>query len=85
MAWDADRVQVRSSSPAVGPTKVCHSPLAAPKTPTQGPHARVQARAEKSELLRAGLQALVSPSDAQLQALLGNLTSIKPGRPKKSG
>jgi hypothetical protein len=39
---------------------------------------------KKSELLRAGLQALASLSDTQLQALLGKLTTIKAGRPKKA-
>ncbi len=38
---------------------------------------------KKSELLRAGLQALAALSDTQLQALLGKLTAIKAGRPKK--
>jgi len=38
---------------------------------------------KKSELLRAGLQALVAMSDAQLQAALEALTPLKPGRPKK--
>jgi hypothetical protein len=39
---------------------------------------------KKSELLRAGLQALASLSDTQLQAVLGKLTAIKAGRPKKA-
>jgi hypothetical protein len=39
---------------------------------------------KKSELLRAGLQALASLGDAQLQAVLGKLTPIKAGRPKKA-
>lgn len=40
---------------------------------------------KKSELLRAGLQALAALSPAQLQAQLGRLTAIKAGRPKKAG
>jgi hypothetical protein len=40
---------------------------------------------KKSELLRAGLQALASFSDKQLQATLGALLPIKAGRPKKNG
>lgn len=40
--------------------------------------------AKKSELLRAGLQALVNLSDAKLKALLDGLEPLKPGRPKKS-
>jgi hypothetical protein len=40
---------------------------------------------KKSELLRAGLQALAAASDAQLQALLVALPQLKAGRPKKHG
>lgn len=40
--------------------------------------------AKKSELLRAGLQALVNLSDAKLKVLLDGLVPLKPGRPKKS-
>lgn len=40
---------------------------------------------KKSELLRAGLQALATFSDKQLQAALGALLPIKAGRPKKNG
>ncbi len=39
---------------------------------------------KKSELLRAGLQALAAMDDAHLQALLAQLPALKPGRPKKS-
>lgn len=39
---------------------------------------------KKSELLRAGLQALAGMSAAQLQAQLGKLVTIKAGRPKKA-
>lgn len=39
--------------------------------------------AKKSELLRAGLQALIALSDAQLKAALEGLVPLKPGRPKK--
>lgn len=38
--------------------------------------------AKKSELLRAGLQALVALPDAQLKAALERLLPLKPGRPK---
>jgi hypothetical protein len=38
---------------------------------------------KKSELLRAGLQALVAQTDAQLHAGLERLAPLKPGRPKK--
>lgn len=38
---------------------------------------------KKSELLRAGLQALAALDDAQLQAALEQLVPIKTGRPKK--
>jgi len=38
---------------------------------------------KKSELLCAGLQALAALDDARLQAALGSLISLKPGRPKK--
>lgn len=40
---------------------------------------------KKSELLRAGLHALNELSDARLAAVIGRLTSIKAGRPKKNG
>ena len=40
--------------------------------------------AKKGELLRAGLQALASLSDVQLQAALARVTPLKPGRPKKA-
>ena len=39
--------------------------------------------AKKSELVRAGLQALAALPDATLQALLGQLTPVKTGRPRK--
>ncbi|MDC8771098.1 hypothetical protein [Roseateles albus] len=39
---------------------------------------------KKSELLRAGLQALMALTDKQLAAILTALTPIKTGRPKKS-
>ena len=39
---------------------------------------------KKSELLRAGLQALAALSAGQLQAQLGKLATIKAGRPKKA-
>lgn len=38
---------------------------------------------KKSELLRAGLQALAGLNDASLQAALNALAPLKPGRPKK--
>jgi hypothetical protein len=38
---------------------------------------------KKSELLRAGLQALVRLDDAALQAQLAALPALKPGRPKQ--
>ena len=38
---------------------------------------------KKSELLRAGLQALAGLNDAALQAVLNALAPLKPGRPKK--
>jgi len=41
--------------------------------------------AKKGELLRAGLQALSALSEADLQAALERVTSLKPGRPKKAG
>ncbi len=41
--------------------------------------------AKKSELLRAGLQALAAMDDSRLQALLAQLPALKAGRPKKSG
>ena len=40
---------------------------------------------KKSELLRAGLQALAALSPAALQKALGRLTPLKAGRPKKNG
>lgn len=40
--------------------------------------------AKKSELLRAGLHALVALDDARLRAALDALAPLKPGRPKKS-
>ena len=40
--------------------------------------------AKKSELLRAGLQALAALSDAKLKSVLDGLTPLKAGRPKKS-
>jgi len=40
---------------------------------------------KKSELLRAGLQALATLSDAQLQAMLDKLPALKAGRPRKAG
>jgi len=40
---------------------------------------------KKSELLRAGLQALAALDDAQLTSLLKGLPLLKPGRPKKAG
>jgi len=39
---------------------------------------------KKSELLRAGLQALSALEDRALQAMLDKLTAIKAGRPKKA-
>ncbi|WP_263558807.1 hypothetical protein [Paucibacter sp. B2R-40] len=39
---------------------------------------------KKSELLRAGLQALMDLTDKQLAAILTALTPIKAGRPKKN-
>lgn len=39
--------------------------------------------AKKSELLRAGLQALSALNDARLRAALETLVPLKPGRPKK--
>lgn len=41
--------------------------------------------AKKSELLRAGLQALAGLSDAKLKAALDALAPLKPGRPRKDG
>jgi hypothetical protein len=38
---------------------------------------------KKSEVLRAGLQALVNMDEAQLQAALAGLETIRTGRPKK--
>jgi hypothetical protein len=38
---------------------------------------------KKSELLRAGLQVLLTQTDAQLRAALDRLAPLKPGRPKK--
>ena len=43
-----------------------------------------QRATKKSELLRAGLQALADLGDAQLQTRLGKLATIKAGRPKKT-
>lgn len=43
-----------------------------------------QRATRKSELLRAGLQALADLGDAQLQARLGKLATLKAGRPKKT-
>ena len=40
---------------------------------------------KKSELLRAGLQALAGLNSAALQAALNTLAPLKPGRPKKGG
>ncbi len=40
---------------------------------------------KKSELLRAGLQALSAFSDAQLSQVLGALAPLKAGRPKNEG
>lgn len=39
----------------------------------------------KSELLRAGLQALAAMDDARLMALLDRLPALKAGRPRKAG
>jgi hypothetical protein len=39
---------------------------------------------KKSELLRAGLQALAGLNSASLQAALNALAPLKPGRPKKA-
>ncbi len=39
---------------------------------------------KKSELLRAGLQALAGLNSTSLQAALNALTPLKPGRPKKA-
>ncbi|PZQ18764.1 MAG: hypothetical protein DI564_05630 [Rhodanobacter denitrificans] len=39
--------------------------------------------AKKSELLRAGLQALAALDDAALKARLDRLVPLKPGRPKQ--
>ena len=39
----------------------------------------------KSELLRAGLQALAAMDDARLMALLDRLPALKTGRPRKAG
>lgn len=40
---------------------------------------------KKSELLRAGLQALAALDEAALASRLGGLTPLKTGRPKKHG
>ena len=40
---------------------------------------------KKSELLRAGLHALAALSDGKLEAALGALVPLKPGRPKHEG
>jgi hypothetical protein len=42
-----------------------------------------QRPAKKSELLRAGLHALLALGDLELRAALDDLTPLKPGRPKK--
>jgi hypothetical protein len=42
-----------------------------------------QRPAKKSELLRAGLHALLALDDKQLHRALENLVPLKPGRPKK--
>ena len=39
----------------------------------------------KSELLRAGLQALSAMDDVLLKALLDRLPALKAGRPRKAG
>ena len=39
----------------------------------------------KSELLRAGLQALAAMDDARLMALLDRLPALKAGRPRNAG
>lgn len=41
--------------------------------------------AKKSELLRAGLQALAALDDGALRTALNRLPPLKPGRPRKSG
>jgi hypothetical protein len=46
---------------------------------------KLQRATKKSELLRAGLQALTAMSDAQLLRTLEGLSPIKTGRPKASG
>ena len=43
-----------------------------------------QRPAKKSELLRAGLHALLALGDLELRAALDDLTALKPGRPKKT-
>ncbi|MFG6416660.1 hypothetical protein ACG02S_22445 [Roseateles sp. DC23W] len=45
----------------------------------------VQREAKKSELLRAGLQALARLEPAALAAALDRLEPVKTGRPRKSG
>jgi len=40
-------------------------------------------RVKKSEVLRAGLQALAKLDSTQLKSALGNLEKIKTGRPGK--
>jgi hypothetical protein len=40
---------------------------------------------KKSELLRAGLQALAAMPVAELKVALGRLTPLKTGRPRKAG
>lgn len=42
-----------------------------------------QRPAKKSELLRAGLHALLALGDVELRAALDDLTPLKPGRPKR--
>ena len=45
----------------------------------------VKREAKKSELLRAGLQALALLSAEELAAALDRLETVKTGRPRKSG
>ena len=46
--------------------------------------ARLGAPAKKSELLRAGIKALATMSDAALAAALRSVPALKTGRPAKS-
>ncbi|MDP3699608.1 MAG: hypothetical protein Q8R72_01735 [Hylemonella sp.] len=46
--------------------------------------AKIGHPAKKSELMRAGIQALVALSDKGLVAALGKVPSLKTGRPKKA-